>query len=76
MGQVMEHGERSEAKHGVRGVVPGSCVRVTGETTRVAIPGSSPTEPQVEVIRQGDVIQAIDVVCTCGQRIRLRCVYQ
>jgi hypothetical protein len=72
----MEAGERSEGKYGSRSVVPGRCVQVSGETARVGVPGAANlSEPRVELIRQGDVIQAIDVTCTCGKRIRLRCVY-
>jgi hypothetical protein len=32
-------------------------------------------EPRIELVREGEVIQAIEVICTCGQRIRLRCSY-
>ena len=59
-----------------KAVVPGRCVRVTDEKARVSVPGqSTKPEPHVELIRDGDVIQAIDVTCSCGQRVRLRCVY-
>ncbi len=61
-----------------RGLIPGRRVRVAGET-RVPGPhdhgGPAGEEPCVEVIRDGDVIQAIDVTCTCGKRIRIRCDY-
>lgn len=64
----------------VRGIVPGTRVRVIEESVRVAIPHqastSCPAEPQVELIRDGDIIQAIDVVCTCGMRIRLHCIFE
>ena len=60
-----------------RNVVPGQLVQVAAQTARIMIPGAAPLpEPKVELIRSGDTIQAIDVTCTCGQRIRLRCVYQ
>jgi hypothetical protein len=72
----MEASESSAARYGSRSVIPGRCVQVSGETARVGVPGAAAqSEPKVELIRQGDVIQAIDVTCTCGQRIRLRCVY-
>lgn len=72
---AMDAGERV-AEHNLRAVVPGEWVRVTSETARVAIPGhSAPAAPRVELITQGDVIQAIDVTCTCGEKIRLKCVY-
>ncbi|HZT79873.1 MAG TPA: hypothetical protein VFA26_06615 [Gemmataceae bacterium] len=60
-----------------RAVVPGRCVRLSGEAARVLVPGghAACAEPRVEVLREGDVIRAIDVTCPCGQRIRLRCEY-
>ncbi len=59
-----------------RVVIPGKLVRLTAEPARVAIPGhEAPDVPRVELITQGDVIQAIDVTCSCGRKIRLRCVY-
>ncbi len=62
---------------GNRAVVPGRCVRLSGERVRVDIPGQKPSGgPTVEVVRQGDVIQVIDITCSCGQHIRLRCDYE
>ena len=72
----MEAVERVAGEHNIRGVVPGQWVRVTSETARVTVPGQgTPGEPRVELITQGDVIQAIDLTCTCGEKIRLRCIY-
>jgi hypothetical protein len=73
----MEHGDRTESGLASGPVVPGQMVRRTPEPARVVIPGhGTHAEPQVEIIRQGDVIQAIDVICPCGRRTRLRCLYQ
>ena len=60
-----------------RGVIPGRLVRVSGEPARVGAPtaGALAGQPQIEMIKDGDVLRAIDVICTCGKRIRLRCVY-
>ena len=59
-----------------RGIIPGKLVHVTGETVRVDVPHKdSAVEPRIELVRDGDVIQAIDVTCTCGKKIRLRCIY-
>jgi hypothetical protein len=62
--------------HSHAGVVPGRCVRLSGEVAHVTVPrpGGGP-EPRVELIREGDVVQAIEITCGCGQRIRVRCVY-
>jgi hypothetical protein len=61
---------------GKRRVIPGPRIKVVGETR---VPGphdhGGAAEPRVEVIRDGDVIQAIDVTCTCGKRIRIHCEY-
>jgi hypothetical protein len=66
---------RNEVEHSARAIVPGQCVRV-GDTRRVSVPGSeAPSQPQVKLVRSGDVIQAIEITCTCGQQIRLKCSY-
>jgi hypothetical protein len=72
----MERVDPIEEEHAARAVVPSRCVRLSGETARVVIPSHAGGEPHIELIREGNVIQAIDVTCTCGQRIRLRCVYE
>jgi hypothetical protein len=57
-------------------VVRGTCVYVSGDPARVGIPGREPAaEPRIDIIRSGNVIQAIDIVCGCGQHIRLHCHY-
>ncbi|HYV39002.1 MAG TPA: hypothetical protein VE988_25175 [Gemmataceae bacterium] len=62
----------------LKAVIPGRLIRVSDEAARVSAPGSSPPagQPRVEMVREGDVLRAIDVVCGCGKRIRLRCVYE
>jgi hypothetical protein len=66
----------SEGECRAKGIVPGHCVQMGRESTRVVIPGQeTPGQPQVELIREGDVIRAIEIVCGCGQRIRLLCNY-
>lgn len=57
-------------------VIPASHIRLLGEPLPVGAPGHEPcAEPQVSVIRDGEVVRAIEVVCTCGQRVVLDCVY-
>lgn len=72
----MERLEKVDDEHIARAVVPGRCVRLSGETARVVIPRPAGGEPHIELVREGNLIKAIDVTCTCGQRIRLRCVYE
>ena len=60
-----------------RAVVPGQCVRVGSERTRVSIPASQEqAEAHVEIIRDGKVVQAIEITCSCGQHIRISCDYE
>ena len=57
-------------------IVSGARVRVSGEAVRIGPPRSADAnEPKVQVVREGDVIQTIQVVCTCGERICIRCEY-
>lgn len=73
---TMEKVQRLEAEVVHSGVVASRCVRVGNDAARVTVGRqTAAAQPQVEVIRDGDVIQAIDVICACGQRIRVRCQY-
>jgi hypothetical protein len=57
-------------------VVRGTCVRVSNDPARVGLRGQEASaETRIEVIRNGEVIQAIDVFCSCGQHIRVHCLY-
>jgi hypothetical protein len=57
-------------------VVPARRVRAGEVVAPVGPPRAGRTgEPHVELVREGDVVRAIDVTCTCGQRLRLRCLY-
>ena len=38
--------------------------------------GKSRTEPRIELIYDGDVVRALEVICSCGERIRIRCDYE
>ena len=63
-------------EHLGRGVVPGACVRLSDVPARVGAPAERPLEPSIEFVRSGEVIRAIDIVCVCGQHIRLHCLYK
>lgn len=58
-------------------VLSGNRVRQSDETTLVGVPrqgvGHGAT---VELVKEGDVIKAIDVTCGCGQKTRVWCVYE
>ncbi|MFO0966562.1 MAG: hypothetical protein U0793_13395 [Gemmataceae bacterium] len=64
-------------KHpGHTGIVPGEQVRVVRER-RVVGPAHDHAsgEPEVILIRDGDTIKAIEVICSCGKKTRLNCVF-
>lgn len=58
-------------------VVRAARVRVSEEAVRIGGPAKpdAPAEPTVRIVREGDVIQALEVTCSCGERIRIRCEY-
>ncbi len=56
-------------------LVPGNRVRVGAERARISPPGLDAHEPQIILIRDGDAVKAIEVICTCGKRIRMNCVF-
>lgn len=60
-----------------RGVVPGRLVRVSSAAARVGEHNhkDGAHEPKLELVRDGDVLQAIDITCFCGKRMRIKCVY-
>jgi hypothetical protein len=60
-----------------RVIVPGRQVRLSGQAARVGIPGPpAHGEPHIDLIRLGDIVQAIEITCGCGQRIRIQCEYK
>ena len=73
----MERADTSSGEYTSRAIVPGEHVRVISEAARVVVPsGAGGCEPRLDFIRDGDVIQAIDITCPCGHKMRLRCLYQ
>lgn len=58
-------------------VLPGSRVRQSDETTLVGVPRPVETHgATAELVKDGDVVRAIDVICSCGQKTRVWCVYE
>lgn len=60
------------------GVVCREHVRVLGESARIG-PQEQPAVapgPQVHLLRDGETVRAIEIVCTCGERIVLNCIYE
>ncbi len=61
-----------------RAVVGGRHVCFVDEPAIVGRPrpaGDKP-EPKIEVIREGNLVRAVEVVCPCGERIRVRLDYE
>ena len=60
-------------------VVPAGRITVSREVVRIgeSLPaGHAPHgEPRVELVREGGVIRLIEVTCSCGEVIRIRCEY-
>lgn len=56
-------------------IIPQQTVRLLQEPMLLGDP-SHVAAPEVHVIREGDRIEAIEVVCPCGHCARLRCVYE
>ena len=58
-------------------VLSGSRVRQSDETTLVGVPRQADEHgTTVELVKDGNVVRAIDVTCSCGQKTRVWCVYE
>lgn len=58
-------------------ILPGHRVVQTTEVARIGGAHSHPTgQHKVELIREGDVVKAIDVTCSCGETMRIWCSYE
>ena len=56
-------------------VIASRLVRVSAERQRIGPPLEEGAEPTVELIRDGDAIIGVEVVCACGKRVRVRFEY-
>ncbi len=57
-------------------VVPAPHVRESASRVTVPIPGRHcEEEPRIELIREGEVVRAIEIACPCGRRVRVLCEY-
>ena len=67
-------GPLNQERHGI---VPRTRVRVAKEPRPVGAgcPMEDKDEAQIILIRDGDTIQAIEVICTCGKKTRLNCIF-
>ncbi len=57
-------------------VLPNESVCVDGRTTLVGVPtATANATPEVRVVKDGSIVQAIEVICPCGNCLRLVCQY-
>ena len=60
-------------------VIPAGHVQVVhpqgGHTGTCQTALAQPKKPQITLIKEGDVVRAIEVICACGEVIRLDCEY-
>jgi hypothetical protein len=67
---------------GVQSIVPGNLTlrtSLSGQTngSHGCAEGTEAGDaPRIELVRNGDVVQAIDVTCSCGKSFRLWCSYE
>ncbi|MCA9263105.1 MAG: hypothetical protein KDA60_04630 [Planctomycetales bacterium] len=56
-------------------VFSGNRVRVAQNARAIRIPSSDQGAMEINVVKEGDVVTRIEVVCSCGQRTWLDCRY-
>ncbi len=69
-------GDDQTQRRTLAAVIPQHQVRLVQEPLSIPVrqdAGCAP--PQVQLIQHNGQLQAIDILCSCGERIRLRCVY-
>lgn len=58
-------------------VVPGNRVVRSAEVAHVGgRPEVTSHTPSIELMSEGNIVRAIDVTCTCGQKMRIWCSYE
>jgi hypothetical protein len=58
-------------------VITANRVRVVDDFVLVGSPRAAlpRVEPRIRLIKEGEIIRALDVICGCGERIRVKCDY-
>lgn len=58
-------------------VVAANRVQVAAQAVRVgqARAEAERSEPTIELVRDGEVVRAMDITCSCGEHIIVRCDY-
>ncbi len=69
--------QNTSSHSGPHAIVPGNRVRRSDEVAPIGGPHHSDcAEPIVELVKEGDVVRAIDVTCRCGNKMRVWCAYE
>ena len=58
------------------GVVSASRVHSANEAIRIGPARASAKSPRIELIRDGDIVRALEITCSCGEKIVVRCDYE
>lgn len=75
MSDRMTRGFERHAAHSV--VVPGDRVVRSAEVAHIGgRPELPPPAPSIELVTEADIVRAIDVTCSCGQKLRIWCSYE
>lgn len=57
-------------------ILPAHRIVQTSEVARIGGPHVAHGQPKVDLVRDGEIIKAIDVTCSCGETIRIWCSYE
>jgi hypothetical protein len=72
------HGKKSLSVAPLRSVLSASLSDTvqTATSPRAAVTAEShPDSPTVEVVKEGDKVVRLIVVCSCGERVEIDCLY-
>lgn len=58
-----------------KAVMTGNTTRIDSQLPPIPIPTSHARSSDVHVIRTGDVISEVHIMCTCGETHSIRCEY-
>ncbi len=59
----------------VVGAVPTAVTQKAATAPHAHGPKAAGSSPTVEVVKEGDKIVRLVVVCTCGERVEIECLY-
>ena len=66
---------KTESERRGQALLPGAEVLMSSDATHVAV-GPQPGKAHFRLVQENGVVKAIEVTCSCGERILLHCEYQ